>query len=91
MRVRPFKPRIQQQAPIPDCMDCKRPIQAAMGKSAAYMARYTQKNYGVPLCAGCAQKRKNAQAHIQPPESETESNILPEGDPTAVPEPGEVL
>jgi hypothetical protein len=31
-----------------------------MGKSAQWLATYTTKNYGVPLCAACAHKRKEA-------------------------------
>lgn len=71
VRVRPFKPRVQQQEPVPPCADCKQPIQAAMGKSAAYMAAYTAKHYGVPLCAECAAKRKAAAE--QPPEEKEET------------------
>ena len=60
IRIRPFKPRVQQKAPIPPCTDCGQPVQAAMGKTAEFMAKYTTKHYGVPLCAGCAQNRKDA-------------------------------
>ena len=31
-----------------------------MGKDARWLAGYTIKHYGVPLCAACAQKRKEA-------------------------------
>lgn len=64
VRVRPFKPRIRQTEPIPNCTDCKGPIEAAMNKSARWLAEYTEKNYGAPLCAGCAQKRKEAAAGL---------------------------
>ena len=60
VRVRPFKPRIQQQAPVPPCADCGEEIRPAMGRNAAWLAAYTAKNYGAPLCAECAQKRKEA-------------------------------
>ena len=60
VRVRPFKPRIQKQEPIPKCADCGVEIAPAFGRDARYMAAYTAKNYGVPLCAECAQKRKEA-------------------------------
>lgn len=58
VRVRPFKPK--EAAPLPKCTDCKGDISPAMGKTAAFMAEYTVKNYGAPLCAECAQKRKEA-------------------------------
>lgn len=59
IRVRPFKPRIQQERkePVPPCADCGGEIHAAAGKSPEYLAAYTKKHYGVPLCAECAQKR----------------------------------
>lgn len=57
VRVRPFKPRVQEKKPVPPCTDCGKPIQPAAGKSAEYLASYTTKHYGVPLCAECAQKR----------------------------------
>lgn len=65
VRVRPHKPRLQpghQRSQVPLCTDCGKPIQAAMGKSADWLAAYTTKNYGVPLCAECAQKHKEAAA-----------------------------
>lgn len=57
VRVRPYKPRIQQRQPVPPCTDCGKPIQAAHGKTAERLAEYTAKNYGIPLCAECATKR----------------------------------
>ena len=62
IRIRPFKPRVQEQAapPIPVCTDCGQEITPAMGKDARWVAGYTAHNYGVALCAGCAQKRKEA-------------------------------
>lgn len=71
VRVRPFKPRIQQRAPIPPCSDCGKAIQPAMGKDVGWLASYTKKNYGVPLCAECAAKRKTAQE--EPTTAEQES------------------
>ena len=62
IRIRSFKPRVQQRQPVPPCTDCGNPIQPAMGKPADWLAAYTTKNYGVPLCAECAQKRKEAAA-----------------------------
>ena len=61
VRVRPFAPKATAPAPVPPCTDCGKEIQPAMGKTAAWMAAYTTKHYSVPLCAGCAQKRKEAQ------------------------------
>ena len=60
VRVRPHKPRIKKQEPVPPCADCSNAIEPAMGKDARWLAAYTAKNYGVPLCAACAQKRKDA-------------------------------
>ena len=62
IRIRPYKPRVQQRQPVPPCTDCGNPIQPDMGKPADWLAAYTTKNYGVPLCAECAQKRKDAAA-----------------------------
>ncbi len=69
IRIRPYKPRVQQRPPVPPCTDCGNPIQPAMGKTADWLATYTKKNYGVPLCAECAQKRKDA-AVEEPQEKE---------------------
>lgn len=84
VRVRPFKPRVQQQAPIPPCTDCRQPIEAAMGKDARWLVAYTIKNYDVPLCAACAQKRKAAAA--QETENPAESPAVAE---VGTPEPTE--
>ena len=63
IRVRPHKPRPARPTappPVPPCSDCGQPITSAMGKDPAWLAAYTAKNYGVPLCAACAQKRREA-------------------------------
>lgn len=60
IRIRPFKPRVRQEPPVPPCADCGNPIQPAMGKDARWLAGYTTHHYGVPLCALCAQKRREA-------------------------------
>lgn len=60
VRVRPFKPRVQQTAPVPPCSDCGGEITPAMGKEARWIAAYTKKQYGVPLCAECGQRRKGS-------------------------------
>lgn len=92
VRVRPFKPRIQQQAPIPPCTDCGQEIAPYMGKSAAYMAAYTLKHFEAPLCADCVKKRKAAEqapaVDSEPPE---ETEPVAEEFPAADPETGEVL
>ncbi len=64
VRVRPYKPRIQNQPPIPPCADCGNPIQAAHNMTSERLAAYTTKNYGVPLCAECAVHRKEKAAEV---------------------------
>ena len=61
IRIRPFKPRARApEPPLPPCADCGQAIAPAMGKDARWLAAYTTHHYGVPLCAGCAQKRREA-------------------------------
>lgn len=95
VRVRPYKPRLQpgqQRPPVPPCTDCGKPIQAAMGKTAEWLAGYTAKNYGVPLCAECAQKRKGAAAVTQEVESDESEVTEHDGDEsTADGDGGELL
>lgn len=85
VRVRPFKPRVRQRQPVPPCTDCGKPIQAAFGKAADWVADYTQKNYGVPLCAECAQKRKDAAAAEDEEEKKTEESEVTENDGDEIP------
>lgn len=73
VRVRPHKPRIQSAPPVPPCTDCGGEIKPAMGKDARWLASYTTKHYGVPLCAECAQKRKEATAQAT---AEPETEVL---------------
>lgn len=82
IRIRPFKPRVKKEAPVPPCADCGGTIEAAMGKPPGWLAAYTAKHYGVSLCAACAQKRKEAASAPAPEAPET-----PEADPAA----GEVI
>lgn len=93
IRIRPFKPRIQQRPPVPPCTDCGNPIQPAMGKPADWLAAYTTKNYGVPLCAECAQKRKDAAAAAESGEEHKESEATEHGgdEQTAGGDGGELL
>lgn len=97
VRVRPFKPRPQQKSPIPPCTDCGNPIEPAMGKDARWLVAYTAKNYGAPLCAACAQKRKDASksaAEVQQ-EAESAAEVQREAElneiPASDPDTGEVL
>jgi len=57
LRIKPIVPKITQTAEIPHCADCSGKIEAFGDRNAAYMAEYTHKKYGKPLCAGCAQRR----------------------------------
>jgi hypothetical protein len=72
IRIRSHKPREQANAPVPACADCGGEIRPAMGKDARWLAAYTVKNYGAPLCADCAQKRKQAAS------APTEQEIIPD-------------
>lgn len=87
IRIRPFKPRVQQAAPVPPCSDCKGEITPAFGKDTRWVAAYTTKNYSVPLCAACAQKRKEAaEAAPVPPAEEA-----PAANTTEAPGDGDLL
>lgn len=55
VRVRPRKPK---EAPAARCSDCGGPIAPANGRSAEYMAHYTAKKFGTPLCFNCAMARQ---------------------------------
>lgn len=55
VRVRPRKPK---ETPAARCSDCGGPITPANGRSAEYMAHYTFKKFGVPLCFNCAMARQ---------------------------------
>lgn len=59
IRIRPHVPRMAPP-PVPPCTDCGQKIKPAEGKNAVWLAAYTKKHYGAPLCAACAQKRKEA-------------------------------
>ncbi len=79
IRIRAHKPRVQQRQPVPPCTDCGNPIRPAMGKPADWLAAYTTKNYGVPLCAECAQKRKEAATAEEPKKESEESEVTEHG------------
>ena len=94
IRIRPYKPRVQKQEPVPPCTDCGGTIEPAYGKSARQLAEYTTRNYSVPLCAGCAQKRKEATSAAetqQDVENAAEMQQAPEVVPETDPSTGEVL
>ena len=57
VRVRPTRPVIRN--PV-KCSDCGNDILGAMGKTAEFMAAYTKKKFGVPLCSECAVRRSSA-------------------------------
>lgn len=54
VRVRPRKPIPKK---VDKCADCGNDIQAASGKSAEYIAKYTKRKYGACLCFACGMKR----------------------------------
>lgn len=41
-----------------------------MGRDARWLAGYTKNHYGVPLCAECAKKRKDAATAAAAPQKE---------------------
>lgn len=82
VRVRPFKPRVQQQSPVPPCTDCGGEILPSMGRDARWLAGYTAKNYGVPLCAECAKRRKEAAREAAREAENAEVSVEPEAKET---------
>lgn len=86
VRVRPYKPRVQKVAPA-ICTDCHNEIGPAMGKDARWVAAYTTKHYSVPLCASCAQKRKEAAVNATAPAPDVPD--APAGDEPESPESAE--
>lgn len=57
--------RIRNKVPIksgetPKCAECGKDIQPVGDNSAAFIATYTAKKYGRPLCGECAEKAKAA-------------------------------
>lgn len=82
VRVRPFKPRVQQQSPVPRCTDCGGEILPSMGRDARWLAGYTTKNYGVPLCAECAKRRKEAAQRAAREAENTEVSMEPAAEET---------
>lgn len=64
VRVRPYKPRAQAPRSIPPCAGCGGAITPAHGMTAERLAAYTNKKYGVPLCAKCATNRAENSAGV---------------------------
>lgn len=95
VRVRPYRPKGQER--LPPCADCGGPVLPAYKMSAARLAAYTERNYGVPLCAGCAAARsKKSERDGQPedpsPLSEEETAHEPDaaaGDGAELLQPGD--
>ena len=54
VRIRPFIPKDKSEKP--KCFDCKCEIVPLGDKTAEFLAEYTQKKYGKPLCPECAKK-----------------------------------
>lgn len=79
VRVRPYKPRQTVATPVPPCTDCGGGIAPAMGKDSRWLAAYTAKRYGVPLCASCAQARAEATTPDEPQETADEPTTELEG------------
>lgn len=74
VRVRPRKPR---ETPPALCSQCGNPITPANGRSAEYMAHYTFKKFGAPLCYSCAMNR------ISPAAGKEETNVQKPADSEA--------
>lgn len=69
VRVRPRKPLIKKAV---QCAECGKDIQAAMGKTADYIAAYTKRKYGVSLCSECASKKNTEKTEAN---EQTESDV----------------
>ena len=54
VRVRATRPVVQTAI---KCAECGKDIQGASGRGADYIATYTAKKFGMPLCFDCASKR----------------------------------
>lgn len=79
VRVRPFKPRIAAAKPtIPPCADCGGEIKPSAGKGADWIAQYTAKKYGRPLCDVCAKKAADAKAAAEAKEEQTPPAVAEE-------------
>lgn len=68
LRIRKRIPKVETAV---KCADCGNDIQSASGRGADYIAAYTNRKYGVCLCATCAEMRSRKPQEAAPPE-ETE-------------------
>lgn len=73
VRVRPYKPRVQQE--VPPCADCGGPIAPAYGMTPERLAAYTIKNYGAPLCEKCATHRAQKGQEVAQEDTTSEEKI----------------
>lgn len=60
VRIRPRIPKEKDMEPIPPCGGCGKEIQPAYGRDARWVYSHTVQKYGIPLCADCATKQKEA-------------------------------
>ena len=54
------------------CADCGQEITGRWHKDAAYIAAYSEKKFGVPLCGDCSLKRKAAEEAAQAPKEDND-------------------
>lgn len=95
VRVRPHKPRVEAQRKPKEetpiiCSACDKAVEPAMGRSAAWLANYTTKKYGMVLCAACAEQmaaEKTAAANGEHAEEDAPADLPDTGAPDAPPAP----
>jgi len=89
LRIRATAPKVQS-ATVPPCSECGEKIGAIDGKrDAMYMANYTSKRYGRPLCSSCATAlaEKEQEKRAEPdPLSEPTAPLDPEPPKRSAPE-----
>lgn len=79
VRIKPHKPRLTE--PVPPCANCGNTIEGMGNKNADYLAKYTTKHYGQPLCATCAAEAKATKESVPVEESKTDSESVSNEDP----------
>lgn len=75
VRVRPFKPRVKPKPSTPAapvCEACGKPIAAAYGHPAEWVATYTRGKYGRALCASCASEAAKQTDKVETEQSDKE-------------------
>lgn len=55
LRIKAIIPQVKSQSKDLTCVDCKKEIKPAYGKTAERIAEHTYKNYGKQICAECAE------------------------------------